>query len=131
MFVAPGAGVPQALVRLWQDGAVDLRARLTPDPAGVSAPIKCLDRYAAADRLDTAASRLEAALAHDENESWVRQQLAALWPEFVAGNGREVTKARALAALKGASPLSVTTGGILSVSSGLGLKSPRSYGTLR
>lgn len=131
MFVAPGAGVPQALVQLWRDGAVDLRARLTPDPAGVSAPIKCPDRYAAADRFHTAASRLEAALAHDDNEGWVRQQLAALWPEFVAGDPSEVTKARALAALKGAAPLSVTTGGVLSASTGLELKNPRSFGTSR
>ncbi len=131
MFVAPGAGVPQALVRLWREGAVDLRARLTPDPTRVSAPIKCRDRQAAADRFETAANRLEAALTYDDDERWVRQQLATLLPEFVARSRSEVTKARALAALKGASPLSVTTGGVLSAGSGLELKNPRSFGTVR
>ena len=130
MCVAPGAGVPQALVRLWRDGAVDLRVRLTPDPAGVSAPIKCRDRYAAADRFDIAASRLESALAYDDDESWVRQELATLWPEFVAGSRGELTKARAVAAAKTKS-LSVTTAGVLSAGSGLELKNPRSFGTPR
>lgn len=131
MFVSPGSGVPLALVRLWREGAVDLRSRLTPDPAGVSAPIKCADRHAAADRFDAAASRLEAALARDENESWVREQLAALWPDFVASDPHEITKARAVAALKGAKTLGVTSGGVLSASTGLELKNPRSFGTPR
>lgn len=128
MFVTQGMSVPDALVALWRDGARDLRTRLTPDPAGVSAPIKCGNRTVAADRLDSAADRLVSAMAHDDDESWVRRELAALWPEFVADSGVGVTKARALARLKSGASLSVTRTGSLSATAGLALKEPRSFG---
>lgn len=128
MFVGPGVGVAGALEQLWLEGAADLRARLTPDPSGVSAPIKCADRFAAAERLDAAAARLRAALDRDDDEAWVRGQLAALWPEFVADSATSVTKARALARIKAGDPLAVTHTGSLSATHGIELKNPRSFG---
>lgn len=128
MFVMLGVGVPGALMALWREGAADLRSRFTPDPAGVSAPIKCSDRYKAASRLDFAADRLESALSCDYDENRVRRELATLWPEFVADRATEATKARAIASLKSGAPLSVTKAGALSATTGFALKSPRAFG---
>ncbi|HEY6686485.1 MAG TPA: hypothetical protein VI094_09805, partial [Propionibacteriaceae bacterium] len=68
MFVERGMDEPLALRTLWARGADDLERRLTPDPAGVSPPIKVKDRQAAADRLRMAAHILAMALAVDDDE---------------------------------------------------------------
>ncbi|HET7477116.1 MAG TPA: hypothetical protein VFJ97_13975 [Dermatophilaceae bacterium] len=128
MFVTQGMSVPHALAATWRQGARDLRARLTPDPAGVSDPIKCRDRYAAADRLDVAADRLESALAHDDDQTWVRHELRQLWPEFVAPAPGQETKARTAARLKSGGTLNVTTAGAVTTSAGASLKRTRAYG---
>lgn len=98
MFVTPGMNDANALLALWSMGAADLRHRLTPDPAGVSAPIKVEDRDCALRRLTSAAAHLQAALDRDWDEEHVRAHLYEVWPEFVpAGRGLE-TKARLVAA---------------------------------
>jgi hypothetical protein len=43
MFMERGMDEATALLALWEEGARDLRRRLTPDPAGVSQPIKVAD----------------------------------------------------------------------------------------
>lgn len=131
MFVGQGMTVPEALVATWRQGAGDLRDRLTPDPAGVSAPIKCRDRHLAAIRLDYAADRLEAALAADGDESSVRHQLAQLWPDFVASSPGLETKARFAARLKTGRTLNVTMGGAVTTAAGQPIKSTRAYGVAR
>lgn len=131
MFVAAGMDVAHALLTLWSQGAADLERRLTPDPAGVSRPIKVHDRTYAVQRLETAARRLRAALANDDNEAVVRQHLHALWPDYVATSRHESTKARIAAALKSKRALSVSTAGALTTGAGEPLKTTRSFGDRR
>ncbi|KRF45091.1 hypothetical protein ASH01_14305 [Terrabacter sp. Soil811] len=129
MYVEPGLSEAQALLALWRDGATDLSARLTPDPAGISADIKVEDRLLAAARLREAAGRLASALGRDWDAEWVRRQLQPLWPDFIAdGTDQGSTKARLAASMKNKSSLSVTTTGALTTGAGLGLKHPRSFG---
>lgn len=128
MFVDPGDSEPEALLSLWRRGAKDLAVRLTPDPAGVSAPIKVADRDYAVARLSYASDRLQCALDNDENEMLVRSSLQKLWPDFVASTPTETTKARTAARLKAGQPLGVTSVGTLSAVGGAPLKSPRSFG---
>lgn len=128
MFVEYGYSEPEALLAVWRRGAQDLAVRLTPDPAGISAPIKVADRDYAVSRLSFAADRLQAALASDYDELMVRSSLRQLWPDFVASTAEETTKARAAARLKTGQPLRVNSAGALAVTAGTALKSPRSFG---
>jgi hypothetical protein len=108
-------------------GAADLSRRLTPDPAGVSQPIKVADVDVAVSRLAEAAQRLEAALTRDHDERWVRERLAPLWPDFISTRPGEVTKARLVAASRARNRVGVTGAGVLSTSAAP-FKSPRSFG---
>jgi len=128
MFVESGMDDAEALLALWENGARDLQQRLTPDPAGVSAPIKVADREEAIRRLQYAARQLASALDHDDDEGRVRDALRPLWPDFVADRPGGTTKARAAARLRSGSSLHVTAAGALSVAGGLPLKKPRSFG---
>jgi len=65
MFVEQGMDQASALLALWEEGAQDLDHRYTPDPAGVSKPIKVVNRPMAVERLEFAAGRLALALDHD------------------------------------------------------------------
>lgn len=129
MFTVAGMSVASALSALWRKGASDLRVRLTPDPAGISAPIKVADRDAAIRDLEYAAGQLDRALTNAWDERWVRTQLAPLWPEFIAGVG-VTSKARLAAAMKDKSYLGVAGSGLLTVSTSgsTALKHPRSFG---
>jgi len=131
MFVQSGMGQARALLAMWDDGATDLARRLTPDPAGVSGPIKVVDRDRAERRLRNAADRLASALDRDDDPDWVREQLKDLWPEFVASSRYSVSKARAVEQARRGSGLKVSSSGLLSATSGLALKSPRSFGESR
>jgi len=129
MFVEEDMDQPVALLALWENGARDLRRRLTPDPAHVSKPIKVADRERAVDRLENAARRLADALDRDDDEAAVRRSLQPLWPDFIAERSGEASKARTAAALRGGSRLGITTSGLLSASEGTPLtKQPRSFG---
>ncbi len=131
MFTQDGMTAPEALLALWRRGAADLRNRLTPDPADVSAPIKVEDRQEAVRRLEFAADCLEAALAVDWSEANVRAQLHELWPEFVAEQVGGTSKARLAAALKNKEPLGVSGTGLLTTSSSASVasvKHPQSFG---
>lgn len=128
MFVTTGMTDEEGLLALWEHGAVDLSRRLTPDPAGVSAPIKVADREEVVRRLRDAARRLSLALSRDDEEGFVREVLQPLWPEFIAIRPGEATKARAVAASRSGRPMRVTAGGVLSATAGMALKDPRSYG---
>lgn len=129
MFVETGHREPQALLALWRGGARDLATRSTPDPAGVSAPIKVTDRDYAVARLSFAADRLQAALDNDDDELMVRSSLQQLWPDFVASTAAGTSKARAAACLKSRQPLRVNSTGGLAITGGTALKSPRSFGS--
>lgn len=131
MFVQSGMGQARALLAMWDEGAGDLARRLTPDPAGVSGPIKVVDRDRAVRRLRNAADRLASALDRDDDPEWVREQLRDLWPEFVASSQHSVSKARAVERARRGSGLKVSSSGLLSATSGLALKNPRSFGESR
>lgn len=133
MFTQTSMSVAEALVALWRKGASDLRQRLTPDPAGVSAPIKVVDRDRATTRLEYAATKLETALGRDWDKKWVRGCLSELWPEFVAPDASQSTKARLAAAMKDKTNVAVTGAGRLTLATGVGtvLKHPSSFGSLR
>jgi hypothetical protein len=129
MFVEQGMDEPSALLALWEEGARDLAHRYTPDPAGVSKPIKVEDRPRAIERLQFAAGRLALALDHDDDEAKVRAALRPLWPDFVAERPGEASKARTAAALRRRSNLGITGTGVLTTSGGTTLaKQPRSFG---
>jgi hypothetical protein len=129
MFIQAGMDEPSALLALWEAGALDLRQRLTPDPAHVSKPIKVVDRPRAIDRLQFAADQLALALDHDDDEAKVRAALRPLWPDFIAEHPGEASKARTAAALRRHSSLGITGTGVLTTSGGTTLaKRPRSFG---
>jgi hypothetical protein len=129
MFVDRSMDVPAALLALWEEGARDLHRRRTPDPAGVSKPIKVEDRPRAIERLEFAAGRLARALDHDEDEAEVRAALRPLWPDFIAEHPGEASKARTAAALRHHNSLNISGTGVLTTSAGTTLaKRPRSFG---
>lgn len=130
-FVEPGMDVATALLTLWRRGAWDLAERLTPDPAGVSAPIRVADRVEAVRRLDAAATRLADALDRDQDGEHVRTALRPLWPEFIAASPQEATKARVVASTRAGVPLRVASTGVLATGVGTALKQPRSFGDPR
>jgi hypothetical protein len=130
MFVEQGMDEPSALLALWEEGARALRRRLTPDPAGVSKPIKVLDRPRAIERLEFAAGQLAKALDHDDDEAKGRATLQPLWPDFIAERPGEASKARTAAALRRRSSLGITGTGVLTTSGGTTLaKQPRCSAT--
>lgn len=129
MFVERGMDEPSALLALWEERARDLDHRYTPDPAGVSKPIKVVDRPRAIERLKYAAGRLALALDHDDDEAQVRAILRPLWPDFIAERPGEASKAQTAAALRRRSNLGITGTGVLTTSGGTTLaKQPRSFG---
>lgn len=129
MFVEPGGAIPASLLSMFEHGAADLRRRLTPDPAGLSKPIKVADRNYAVDRLDHAADQLRQAIDNDDDEWRVRIHLNRLWPDFVASRPGVETKARTAARLQAGKRLSVTATGGLSATAGTPLKSTRAFGS--
>lgn len=131
MFVHGGHDVPPALLAMWESGAADLRRRLTPDPAGVSAPIKVADVDYAIRRLDSAAGHLRAALEHDDDQHRVRTELKHLWPEFVSSTSGTLSKAQSLAKIAAGTTVNVTSSGGLSAAAGIPIKNTRSYGDPR
>ena len=99
--------------------------RLTPDPAGVSKPIKVLDRPKAIERLEFAADQLAEALDHDDDEAKVLAALRPLWPDFIPERPGEASKARTAAALRRHSNLGISGTGVLTTSGGTTLASSR------
>jgi hypothetical protein len=131
MFVEQGMDQASALLALWEEGAQDLDHRHTPDPAGVSKPIKVVNRPMAVERLEFAAGRLALALAldHDDDEAKVRAALRPLWPDFIPERPGEASKARTAAALRRHSNLGISDTGVLTTSGGTTLaKQSRSFG---
>jgi len=73
------------LLHFFEYAAEDLSRRSTPDPAGVSAPIKLqVDRSVAVGRMVKAGEALARALAHDSDEGIVREALAEVFPQQLA-----------------------------------------------
>lgn len=80
--------IAESLAELFQRGADDIELGDTPDPAGVSDPIKLPDgisRIEAVDRLREFGDAIDEAVENTEDEARVREELAKVFPEFVEG----------------------------------------------
>lgn len=82
--VESGTDLPEALKALFEEGASQLDEGLTPDPAGVSDPIKVPDRKIAVRRFEAAAEALREALKCDDDEDAVREALSVVFHKYVS-----------------------------------------------
>ena len=124
------AGVADGLATFFNYAASDLSRRQTPDPAGVSAPIKTLiERETVAMHLSEAAKTLENAL-NSDNENDARDNLANVYWVYVTPSPGSSSKAAFAEALKeGNSTVRVVPGSIsIAGSVGMALKTTRAYG---
>lgn len=131
MFLQTVMPLPESLLTLWENGAADLRQRLTPDPAGVSKPIKVTDRNAAVKRWEGAAWRLGQALRPGQTDRAVRDLLYPLWPDYVADDPSQTGARRAAtaAAVRSGRPLYPAAGGGFALAGATAFKTVRSYGS--
>ncbi|HZN74181.1 MAG TPA: hypothetical protein VFC00_21135 [Micromonosporaceae bacterium] len=84
-FVTAGMGVPAALHAVLDRAATRIsRGYATPDPAGVSAPLKLLlDRAVVATRLRKAADAVGEAIEHDTDKKAVQAALSRVFWKYV------------------------------------------------
>jgi hypothetical protein len=82
--ITEGMGVATGLAEFFTYAVHDLKQRLTPDPADVSPPIKLLiDRNAMVSRLEQASTHIQETLAHDDDETAMREALSHLYWRYV------------------------------------------------
>ena len=125
-------GVPDGLAEFFRFAASDLKKHLTPDPAGVSKPIKLLlERDAVVGRLERAAKKMRDALDNDDDKTEVQEAMAGLYWKYVDPPKGSSSKEAIASALRSGSPALGVSGGALSLGSGPSLKSTRSYGSER
>ena len=112
--VQPGVGVAEALAAFYEFAAADLAEHRTPDPAGVSGPIKVLiKRETMVKRLGYAAQGLRQALDNDDDEETVRDALADVYHLYVERPpGRSSRGALADALRTGNAGVGVVSGGL-------------------
>ena len=123
-------GVPDGLGEFFRYAASDLKKRLTPDPAGVSKPIKLLmDRDVVVGRLERAAKKMRDALDNDDDKERVQEAMAGLYPNYISPPSGGNAKEAIASALRRASPALGVSGGALSFGGGPSLKPTRSYGS--
>ena len=83
-------GVPDGLAEFFRFAAKDLKHHLTPDPAGVSKPIKLLeDRNIVIGRLEKAAKSMQTALDNDDDPEALQEAMASHVLEIRGPAGRE------------------------------------------
>ena len=127
-----GHGVPDGLAELFRFSASDLKKHFTPDPAGVSKPIKLLeDRKIVVGRLERAAKLMMDALDNDDDETNVQEAMASLyWKYVIPPAGSNSKEAFASALRSGSSGLGVAAGELkLGKSGPTSLKPTRSFGS--
>ena len=123
-------GIADGLREFFHYAAKDLKKRLTPDPAGVSPSIKLLeDRGVLVSRLKQAASKMDDALEHDDDEDRVREILAELYGKYVDPPAGSSSKAAFADALRnGNGSVRVSGGLVLGKELGAPIKTTRSHG---
>ena len=131
--VEQGAGVARSLTEFFDFAARDLQKRRTPDPAGVSGPIKILiDRGTVVRRLKNAARRMEDALENDGDEKTVRDALADVFHQYVDRLPNTHSMGAVAASLRGGNSGVAVASGSITVRSPLdtrkSLKNTRAYG---
>jgi hypothetical protein len=111
--VQPGPGLAEALQRIFADAAASLATgRNTPDPAGVSPPLKLLmPRATVVRRLQAAADALADALAHDDDLVAVQTALHQVFWDYVDAPGGSQL-AQAIAALRPRTPITTASLGL-------------------
>lgn len=125
--VREGTGLAEALAIFFEEAAADLKQRPTPDPAGVSPPIKTsIDRQKAADRFGWAGAQLREALKGDDDDCAVRAALSKLFADFIEPCESE---ARLRHALTGGGSAFTTGGELATRPSGQRQRTTRAYGS--
>lgn len=125
--VQEGTGLAEALAIFFEEGAADLKRRRTPDPAGVSLPIKTLiDRQKAADRFKWAGVQLREALKSDDDDCAVRATLSKLFAEYIEPCESD---ARLRQALTGGGSAFTPGGELATRPSGQRQRTTRAYGS--
>lgn len=124
------ANVGEGLSVFFSHAATDLRKHLTPDPAGVSAPIKIADRDGVIVRLDKASAHLAAALdaSGDDDEDAVLEELASVFWLYVQASDSSQSKATLAERLRQDAPVAFTGTLVSPAESSKPLKSTRAYG---
>ncbi|MHB8085396.1 MAG: hypothetical protein ACYDHZ_06200 [Dehalococcoidia bacterium] len=123
-------GIADGLAAFFKYTASDLAKRQTPDPAGVSAPIKTLiDREVIAGRLSKTAEIFKDALKSD-NENDVRDALASVYWVYVDPSPGSSSKAAFAKALREGNSAVRAVPGSISIAGlgGVALKTTRAYG---
>jgi hypothetical protein len=122
--------VATGLAAFFAYAAQDLKKRLTPDPAGVSPPIKLLiDRDIVVSRLEQASRLMDLALAHDEDEQAVREALGDLYWRYVQPPAESASKAAYARALReGNAGVGISGGLVLTTPKAAPLKTTRAFG---
>ncbi len=129
--IGEGYEVADGLTALFRYAASDLKKRLTPDPAGLSKPIKALtDRDTAIKRLRRAGESLKKALEDDDDKTKVRDAVAKVYWKYVGDRAEDESKAAFASAIGSGGPMIRVSNGALSLGSvGTTLtKTTRSYG---
>ena len=124
-------GVPDGLAEFFRFASIDLKQRLTPDPAGVSKPIKLLhDHDIVVRRLQRAAGLMKDALDNDDDKTKIQEAMASLYPNYVVPPNGNDSKSALVSALRSGTPALGVSGGALSLSTAgiASLKSTRAYG---
>ena len=129
--VTEGMGIAAGLGEFFDHAASDLKKHLTPDPAGVSPSIKLLeDRDTVVGRLESAANKMNDALAHDDDEDAVREALSGLYGQYVEPPPGSSSKAAFASALrKGNSAVGISGGLVIGKETGVTVKTTRSFGS--
>ena len=131
--VKAGVGVAVGLATFYEFAAADLAKHRTPDPAGVSGPIKVLiDRETMVKRLGYAAQGVRQALDNDGDEEKVRDALADVYHEYVERPYESSSRGAFANALRnGNAGVGVSPGGLTLLSTpeeATALKTTRAYG---
>ena len=124
--------VPDGLAELFRFAVSDLKKHYTPDPAGVSKPIKLLkDRNTVVGRLEKATALMKDALDNDDDMTKVQEAMASLYWKYVDPPAESDSKEAFAFALRGGKPALGVSGGALSLgnTSTTSIKSTRSYGS--
>lgn len=121
-----------SLLKLFDYSAQDLAVRLTPDPAGVSKPIKLpLDRGVVVDRLRGAAALVQLSLKADRegDANAAQTAMAELFWKYVSPPEGATSRAAIANALRRGNGEARLTGGAVTLgTAGLAMKTTRAFG---
>jgi len=124
----------EALFRFFDYSAADLAERLTPDPAGVSGPIKLpIDRSVVVERLRKGAALVQQALDADEADDSIAVQtaMADLFWKHISPPAGATSKAAFANALRTGNGQTRVASALSLGGAGLALKTTRAFGGTR